>query len=59
MAEIFNYLIIVKKGCENIKIPVTAKIRIFETIEKSVEYAKMIESTGVAVIFYFIYKIFG
>jgi tRNA-dihydrouridine synthase 1 len=43
----------VKKGCENIKIPITAKIRIFETIEKSVEYAKMIESTGVAVIFFF------
>jgi tRNA-dihydrouridine synthase len=49
--KIIIYLLIVKKGCENIKIPVTAKIRIFETIEKSVEYAKMIESTGVAVIF--------
>ncbi|EEQ81927.1 hypothetical protein NCER_101453 [Vairimorpha ceranae BRL01] len=30
----------------NLKVPVTCKIRIFESIEKSVEYAKMIEQAG-------------
>jgi tRNA-dihydrouridine synthase len=39
----------VSKAVKNLKIPVTAKIRVFEDIGKSVEYAKMIESTGIAV----------
>ncbi|KAI8997339.1 dihydrouridine synthase-domain-containing protein [Pilobolus umbonatus] len=29
-----------------LKVPVTAKIRVFESVSKSVEYAKMIESSG-------------
>ena len=46
----FNRILIeVSKGVAGIKIPVTAKIRVFEDIGKTVEYAKMIESTGVAV----------
>ena len=36
-------LILVSKGVQNLKIPVTAKIRVFDDINKSVEYAKMIE----------------
>ena len=37
------------EAVKNSKIPVTAKIRVFDDIDKSVEYAKMIESTGIAV----------
>ena len=34
----------------SLKVPVTAKIRIFSDIGKSVEYAKMVESSGIALI---------
>lgn len=37
---------------ENLKIPVTAKIRVFDDIGKTVEYAKMVASTGISVIFF-------
>ncbi|KAJ1919206.1 tRNA dihydrouridine synthase [Mycoemilia scoparia] len=34
----------------NLKIPVTAKIRVYPDVEKSVEYAKMVESAGAQMI---------
>ncbi|WUR03005.1 tRNA-dihydrouridine synthase [Vairimorpha necatrix] len=37
---------IIKELSTHLKVPVTCKIRIFESIEKSVEYAKMIEKAG-------------
>ncbi|OMH79137.1 tRNA-dihydrouridine(16/17) synthase [NAD(P)(+)] [Zancudomyces culisetae] len=33
--------------CANIKVPISAKIRVFETEEKTVEYAKTLEKAGV------------
>jgi len=35
---------------ENLKIPVTAKFRVFSTIEKTVEYAKMMERAGAQIL---------
>lgn len=60
-ASLIRLLIEVSKGVAGIKIPVTAKIRVFEDIGKTVEYAKMIESTGVAVklIWNFFYSVFN
>lgn len=37
---------IVKTLSENIKVPLFCKIRVFESIEKTVEYAKLIEKAG-------------
>ena len=39
----------VSRAVKNLKVPVTAKIRVFEDIDKTVEYAKMIEKTGISV----------
>jgi tRNA-dihydrouridine synthase 1 len=39
----------VSTAVKNVKVPITAKIRVFESVEKTVAYAKMIESTGIAV----------
>ena len=50
-------LCIVSKGVQALKIPVTAKIRVFEDIEKSVKYAKMVESTGISVNTYFFFRV--
>jgi tRNA-dihydrouridine synthase 1 len=36
----------VKTLHENLKVPVTCKIRIFPQVEKTIEYAKMIEKAG-------------
>ena len=35
---------------ENLSVPVTAKFRAFESIEKTVEYAKMLESAGAQIL---------
>lgn len=41
---------IVSNAVKNLKVPVTAKIRVFEDIDKTVEYAKMIEKSGISVL---------
>ena len=38
------------KCSKNLKVPVTAKIRVFEDIEKTVEYAKNLEKAGVSLL---------
>ncbi|KXS12366.1 dihydrouridine synthase [Gonapodya prolifera JEL478] len=40
----------VKNLAENISIPVTVKIRVFPDVEKTIAYAKMIESAGASVL---------
>ena len=47
---LYSFIIVVSYGVANLKVPITAKIRVFDEIDKTVEYAKMVESTGVSVI---------
>jgi tRNA-dihydrouridine synthase 1 len=37
---------IIRQLCSSVSVPVTAKIRVFETSEKTVEYAKLIQDAG-------------
>ncbi|PIA16191.1 Dus-domain-containing protein [Coemansia reversa NRRL 1564] len=41
---------LIRKLHENLEIPVTAKIRVYPDVEKTVEYAKMVEAAGAQMI---------
>jgi len=41
--------LLVKTACERIKKPITCKIRVYESIEKTVAYAKRLERAGAKV----------
>uniref|UniRef100_A0A7M5V7V6 tRNA-dihydrouridine(16/17) synthase [NAD(P)(+)] n=2 Tax=Clytia hemisphaerica TaxID=252671 RepID=A0A7M5V7V6_9CNID len=41
---------IIRTGCARIKKPITCKIRVYESIEKTVEYAKRLERAGAKII---------
>ena len=41
---------LIKELDENLDVPVTAKIRVYDDLEKSVEYAKMVEKAGAQII---------
>ena len=40
---------VVKTACERIKKPITCKIRVYDTVEKTVEYVKRLEKAGAKV----------
>lgn len=40
----------IKTACARISKPITAKIRVYESVEKTVEYAKMLERAGAKII---------
>ena len=41
---------LIKELDENLDVPVTAKIRVYDDLEKSIEYAKMVEKAGAQII---------
>ena len=43
-------LSIVNNLHQNLSVPVTAKFRVFPTVEKTVAYAKMLESAGAQIL---------
>ena len=51
--SLIQFVFLVKAACARIQKPVTCKIRIYESIEKTVAYAKRLEKAGAKVIFFF------
>ena len=49
MIDCHLYYILVSLANKKLSIPVTCKIRVFEDIGKTVEYAKMLERAGAKV----------
>jgi tRNA-dihydrouridine synthase 1 len=41
---------IIENAAKNLKVPVTAKIRVFEDVNKTIEYARMLEKAGVSLL---------
>jgi tRNA-dihydrouridine synthase 1 len=46
----FQWLLLVSTLHQHLSIPVTAKFRVFPTVEKTVEYAKMLERAGAQIL---------
>lgn len=46
IANMLSQKLLVSTLSKSLKVPVTCKVRVFQSVEKTVEYAKLLESAG-------------
>ena len=54
----FLFVSTVFKCAQSLKVPITCKMRVFEDVPKTVQYAKMLEKAGAQVFIYLFVNLF-